>query len=250
MLLVCAAGEIVIRAVVMDTRGGFVAYMLLTNWATVFLLGTYFGQRPLTPTPLPLRERGRGKGAPRPGRPAVLLGCVLGLVLLLTVWPALWNGLIVEPSFPFKLLGVGSWAANLAVTSAAVSAVYLFYTALTYGLARWLPDLAIVRFFSRNTLIIFIVHMPLFYLWSTFDLWAVPYRLARMPLRLVVCFLLPAVASELIYRVVRPKALRDKLRLLWLSPKPGHGLLNRQDAESAKRRREKEEKELPGVQSG
>jgi peptidoglycan/LPS O-acetylase OafA/YrhL len=209
MLLLVVLGEIGTRAALMETRGLFVAYMLLTNWATTFLLGTYFGQR---------------KEAPRPGGWLLPLGCALGLGLLVLGWPAAGNGLVKERSFPFMRLGAGSGAADLAVTAAAVSALYLLYTALTYGLVRRLPDLAVVRFFARNTLIIFIIHMPIFYWTRSFTLWAAPDPLARVALRLVLCFLLPAVASELIYRVVRPRALRDKLRLLCLSPRPGRGL--------------------------
>jgi peptidoglycan/LPS O-acetylase OafA/YrhL len=38
--------EVAIRAVLWPRAGGYVAYMLLTNWMTPFLLGVYAGRRP------------------------------------------------------------------------------------------------------------------------------------------------------------------------------------------------------------
>src|SRR5262249_6261203 len=158
---------------------------------------TYYGQRP----------------EPRPSSLWQPLSCVLGLSVLVTAWPWLLNRLLNKHANPFTLFEVGPPVAALLATSAAVTALYFLYTWFTYHLARLLPDLAVVRFFARNTLIIFIVHMPIFYdfgIRDRTDQWT-SYSLARLGLRLLFCLVLPAVASETIFRLVRPKVLRDWL---------------------------------------
>jgi fucose 4-O-acetylase-like acetyltransferase len=208
MILLAGLAEIVIRATLMETRGLYVAYVLLPNWATVFLLGLFYGQRQEETPPAGL---------------ALRLGCAIGLGLLVSVWPEFLNGWLKKESFdgeffPFKRFQVDPAVAELGVTSVAVTALYLFYTWLTFQLTRRLPDFALVRFVARNTLIIFIVHMPIYVDFGIRDRtieWT-SNPLARLGLRLLFCLVLPAVGSEIICRLVRPKALRDRLWRLYV----------------------------------
>jgi hypothetical protein len=209
MIVLAGLAEIVLRATVMETCGFFTAYMLLPNWITVFLLGTYYGQC---------------KESPRPGRLWQPLSCAVALGLLVTVWPWLVNDrLLTKHSNPFTLLEVGSPVAALLATSAAVTAIYVLYTWFTYHLARRLPDVGVVRFFACNTLLIFISHMPIFFgieSVSSGTEWGAAHPWVLVALRLALCFVLPAVVSEVLYRVIQPRALRDKLRLLCRRRKP------------------------------
>jgi hypothetical protein len=218
MLVLAALGEIAVRATVMETCGFFTAYMLLPNWIMVFLVGTYYGQRPEEPRQVGL---------------ALPLAGVAGLSLLIGVWPWLLNRFLNTHANPFTLFETGSPVAALLATSAAVTVLYLLYTLFTYHVVVRLPDFAVVRFFARNTLVIFIVHMPL-YSWTqtSIDEWFSHYLL-RTAARLFFYLLLPAVASELLYRLIQPKVLREKLHRLWRGRKSKQELATTAEARTA-----------------
>jgi hypothetical protein len=200
-LLSLSAGlEILICMVLMEGRGLYTAYMVLPNWATVFLLGMYYGQQHEESAPV---------------RRAGLVYYLAGLGTLLIVWPALINPLIEKRSFPFMRFGVGPDFVNLGLTSVTATFLYVAYTWLAYQITRRFSERAVVQFFARNTLIVFIAHMPVYH--------AVNYMLARrihshgalVAVRLLACWLGLAVLSEGICRLIQPKRLRDKLwRLL------------------------------------
>lgn len=193
MLAATCVVEVLLRAALAETRGLFVAYMALSNWATVFLLGLYCGQRD---------EEAPGSG------PARWIG---GLALLVVAWRLVAGPWVARDSFPFMDLSVGPRAIDVVVRSSAVSFVYVAYTWMTYQVTRRLPASAVARFFARNTLIIFIAHMPVFYaLEGTLAPRTVNVAV-RVVVRFTVCFLGLAALSEMILRTVRPKHLRDEL---------------------------------------
>jgi hypothetical protein len=92
--------------------------------------------------------------------------------------------------------------------SVGVSIVYTAFTWLAYDLARRLREHAVIRFMARNTLFVFIAHMPVYYLliwlWQG---WAVDYWV-KAALRLVICFPALALVSEACGRLVKPRTLR------------------------------------------
>jgi hypothetical protein len=186
-----AVAEVVVRAALIEAAGLFVAYMALPNWATVFLLGLYFGQRHET------------------ARPADLAPCVLLLGLLLVAWPALGGSLWPHHAFPFKRSPAGGRWVGLGLTSAAVTSLYVGYTWLAYQLTSRFRARAWVGFFARNTIIIFIAHMPLFYglqeLIGGWPTWP------RGALEFTACFVGLALLSELVCRLISPKHLRDTI---------------------------------------
>ncbi len=137
--------EVVIRAAIVSTGADFVAYMLLTNWLTVFLLGAWFGQR---------------EGSGRSDRKGFLL-YLAALIVLLLLWPGFASRFDPLPDFPFNFLQVGAGNISWLLTSASVTFLYLAHTWLVFELTSRLGDVALVRFFSRNTLFVFIVHLPL-----------------------------------------------------------------------------------------
>jgi peptidoglycan/LPS O-acetylase OafA/YrhL len=195
MLIPVVLAEILIRGYLMEAVGLFAAYMLVTNWATVFLLGLICGHR-------------------APEEPPRATHLVLPLVvvgLLVAAWPRIARPLLDPvPSFPFRRFTTGSILVDLGVTSAAVTLLYTAYTWSIYRITSRLRDWAPVRFFARNTLFIFIAHMPVYFALQP----PLASRVGRNPavvILFLVCFVGLALVSEAIHRVLRPSILRDRV---------------------------------------
>jgi hypothetical protein len=106
-------------------------------------------------------------------------------------------------------VGSGTWS-SLFVISVCASAVYLAYTVAIYAVATTLPASAVARFFARNTVIVFIAHMPVYYLmeWLLVPVTAYP---VRVTVEFFTCFVVLAVMSEVLRGVIRPDVLRERL---------------------------------------
>ena len=110
--------EILARAMLVGTLGGFVGYMMVPNWITVFLAGMCTGQhRDVEPE-------------------ASVPGLLTVTAALAIVWAVSVPAFVAERSIPFMRLGHGSESLTLAITSACVSFLYLSYTWLTYQITR------------------------------------------------------------------------------------------------------------------
>ncbi len=149
MLLAWLPLSIAARSVLIVGPGQYVAYMLISNWVTVFLLGMLSAE---TPPQESTDEPARW------GNLATVLG--LGFALLV-IWPACVNAMSFDKGFPFRLIQLDSSFASLLGTSMLVELIYMLGTIFVFRLALMLPRLSIVEFFARNTLVIFIFHMPL-----------------------------------------------------------------------------------------
>lgn len=147
MIAAAVAVEIPVRALLVAYAGPYVAYMLFTNWTAVFLLGMYHGQQGAE----------RNGGAYR----AVLPACVLAAGLVVSALAFRFVGVV--PTFPFMTVAGGSEALAAAVVSSGASALYLGTTALVFAVSSHLVAPAAVRFISRNSLVVFLVHMPVFF---------------------------------------------------------------------------------------
>ena len=193
--------EIVARAVLVGTLGGFVGYMMVPNWITVFLAGMWYGQ----PAPSGVeKHRDVESSVSVPGMLTVTAALAI-------VWAVFVPAFVSERSIPFMRLGHGSDAFTLAVTSACVSFLYLSYTWLTYTVTSCVKAPALVRVVARNTVIVFIAHMPVFYLLETRLSGWTTSRPLQVIVRLTVCFVALVLASEAIRRLVKPTALRDRI---------------------------------------
>ncbi len=192
MLVVSCVAEVAIRAWLIETWGLFVAYMALPNWATVFLLGSYYGQKE--------------PGETLQTRPAPWL---IGSLLILLAWTLIASPWVSAYSFPFMTMTIRSRSVSLVMGSAAASLVYVGLTWMAFQVTRRLESSRVVEFLARNTLIIFIAHMPLYYLLrGPLGRWTDSYPLKVLILS-VACFPMLAAVSELFVRLVRPRALRD-----------------------------------------
>jgi hypothetical protein len=141
LVLLC---EITIRSIFIEFERLFTGYMLISNWITVFLLGMYMHQQ---------KDNHNNIKA--------LLVILLWTILLFT-WASLLNPLNITKSFPFRLPAEHATLISSIALSVAISFVYLSNTLLAVNLFSRIPANRVVRFFSRNTIFIFIGHMPLY----------------------------------------------------------------------------------------
>jgi fucose 4-O-acetylase-like acetyltransferase len=198
MLAVSLPVEILVRAFLVGEAGNFIAYMLFSNWASVFLLGAILGQAP------PKANTGT-RGRSGIAVPAAALGAMI------VVWPLLMDRTVVERTFPFMKLGFGLSQVDAVLTSACVSGLYLVMAWLVFLVTRQSSTPTWVRFLARNTLIVFIAHMPVFFLLDALLSTTIPAYGPRSMIHVVVGLPGLALLSEGVWRVVRPRALRDTI---------------------------------------
>jgi len=196
VLIAAVLLEIVVRALLFDTAGRFVAYMLLSNWLTPLLLGAWYGQR---------------SGAAGPERSIGAWPAALGLVGGLVLWAAVAERLPFVYEFPFMKLAVGSALVGSLLVSILTSMLYVGVTWLTFQAVLTLPAPAPVRFVARNSLIIFLAHMPLYYVMEPALTPLIDSRLVRSVLYALACVIGLGLLSEALHWLVNPRGLRDRL---------------------------------------
>jgi peptidoglycan/LPS O-acetylase OafA/YrhL len=177
--------EVAIRAVLWPWAGGYVAYMLLTNWMTPFLLGVAAGRRP--------------DDARYPAWTTVVAAVAVSLPLL--------SGLVwtYDTDFPFRGLPAAGALAPL-VTSLGVTMLYVGATWLAFRVATTLRRSAAVELLSAQTIVVFVAHMPVYYaLSAVIGHW--PRALRAVPL-ILACYPALALAGVWLYRWLRPAALK------------------------------------------
>ena len=213
MIIAVVIVEVLTRVVLMQSVGDYIAYMLLTNWLGVFLLGQYAGQRALA------RASETQANARQPLR---WLSPVALFALVGTWWFAGQSLTNLELRFPFRLVLLEDNITSLLVTSTCISVGYLLMTWLVSRSAAQLPHSRLAEFFARNTLIVFIVHMPLIYALAPLLYPLVSPGPLRILMNTVCFYVLPSLGSELIRRVVAPRHWRDVVlrRLQALAPRP------------------------------
>lgn len=189
LLVAVLIGEIVIRAVLMQWAGNYIAYMLLPNWATAFLLGVWYGQQQRTSTSL--------SG----------LSALAALIVFFAVWVPISHRLPLDDSFPFMRPLSGSILGLIGV-SALVSMLYVGVTWLAFAVTSRSQAPAAVRFIARNTLIVFLAHMPVYYLLVSEFAARIPNRSLRATLFMIICLPGLALVSEGVRYLIRPRELR------------------------------------------
>lgn len=196
VLIAAVLIEVVSRAVLIDTAGRFVAYMLLSNWLTPLLLGAWYGQR-------------SGPAGPRPSIGPWLAALALtgGLIL----WAAVAERLPFVYEFPFMKLAVGNALVGSLLVSVITSALYVGVTWLTFQAVLAFSAPAPVRFVARNSLIIFLAHMPLYYVMEPALTPLLDSRLLRSVLYAVACVIGLGLLSEALHWLVNPRGLRERL---------------------------------------
>jgi hypothetical protein len=191
VLLPVLLAEIGIRALILEAGRPFTAYMMVSNWMSVFLLGYLLAG---------LRDR---------VRPAIGLALLALWLAALLVWQTLHHGMAFDSSFPTRY--ARGTDLPMAVISVLVSALYLVNTLFAFFVFRRFRAPWPVRFIARHTLLIFILHMPLIYasakwVYSLSDDFWVQRSSLIVGVLLALC-----LVSELVHRVLPTQALRDGL---------------------------------------
>ncbi|MCU7555375.1 acyltransferase [Alteromonas sp. ASW11-19] len=208
-LVVAFILENIIRMSLLNAGVPFIAYMLFPNWLTVFLLGHYLHQHT--------------------DKPSLKLAAIVGAtwVLVAAGWSNVMNGITVGDGFPFRSLFVEEqWAIPL--QSLLISATYFISTWLFFQMARCLPESRVVKFFARNTIIIFIIHLPIiFAIYPTYYAWLDTFGippLAQQLSLIVFIYWGCAMVSEWITRALRLERWREplwkRLQLKWFRARP------------------------------
>lgn len=181
--------EIAVRAVTSSGAGLYVAYQSVFNWLTPLVLGLWLGTD----------ER-------KPNGRAFALALLVAMFWTLGVHTLEWS-----PDFPFMAPLAWPEISGWLVTATAVSTGYAIHALLAFhGLGR-LPSGRPVRFFARNTPLVFIGHMPVFYAMEATLGGMMPQQVLAL-LEFAVGFVGLALVSE----VIRPRVER----LLELFPRP------------------------------
>jgi peptidoglycan/LPS O-acetylase OafA/YrhL len=184
---ILAVLEVAIRSWLLARGLTFVPYALLTNWLTVYCLGSLWG---------------RGDRLVRqPTSALAILVITAGAYSLLPV--------LVE-EFPFYLPESPS-AGQLLLTSAVVTLLYTsaaLTSAQVFSFAgERVP--AIIQWIADHTLVIFLAHMPVYYV-----LLPIAQRNLgewRVLVLLVACVVVPAALSMAVRRLVDLQRLREQL---------------------------------------
>ena len=195
LIAAVAIVEIAVRAALMDRAGDFVAYMNVSNWMTVFLIGAWHGAEE--------RLSGMGQSWWGPG---------LTLVAAVSAWSVLAGRVVVMDSFPLMRLALtGMPPVDLLLTSASVTFLYGTITLLTIATVRSLPAPDAVRYVARNTVIVFIGHMPIYFaLQPMLREWTGSYWMT-VAIQMLPCYFGLLWLSECVRRAVRPVVLRDRM---------------------------------------
>ena len=135
-----------------------------------------------------------------------------GLIATVTGWFVLTRTAIpFVGTFPFMSLAAVEGPGGALIVSLLVSVIYVGATELVYRSFWPLAAPRAVRFIARNTLIIFLVHMPLYTAVLPVMLrWSIG-PVARSAILFVLCLPGLAVLSEGIRWVVRPRQLRERI---------------------------------------
>ncbi len=192
--------EIVVRASLIYQDLDFVAYMTLPNWLTIFVLGSYLHQKKDT---------------------SFTLSTVLMLVAwaaLLALWASPLNNLIAPKSFPFREISnvenLHTWGPSFA-RSVLISFIYILNTIVFFELLRRVPYNKVVGFFARNSLITFIVHMPLIYATNKFFYNTFETEWVAQWLMIAFIFIGCALISEVFNKIINLSYLQTKAWSIW-----------------------------------
>ena len=189
IMLVC---EISIRSILLATDKEMIAYMLLPNWGTIFLLGVMAANKRDVTNAFPL---------------FYLMPLWL---IIFALWAFVTSPFNFDVSFPFRAI-TSSVPFSTVVESVLVTLVYSLHTLLFFSIARRLPRLSLVQFFSRNTLIIFIAHMPVIYGGSSFVYSLFDEIIVKKTILIFFVYVGIAVVSEIIMKILNINALKERI---------------------------------------
>jgi peptidoglycan/LPS O-acetylase OafA/YrhL len=193
MVAAAAAIEILYRAAMLDTGALYRTYMMLPNWITVFLFGMFMHDRTQENSRVPL------------------LIYALSLVCLVMAWDLNARSVAFDAAFPFRnSITITGWD-GLLMRAASVTFLYVVYTWLVFEITRRLQESAIVGFFARHTLFIFVAHMPILFALQQFLPKVIFNYWYRVAISVLILYVGLAFVSEWIIRKLQLGMVRDTL---------------------------------------
>jgi hypothetical protein len=183
--------ELFFRAtlIYMDTL--FIAYMTVPNWITVFLFGMYMRET---------KDKQSHQG---------LAFYIAAWVIFTGIWAFASSYLEVGRRFPFRSIKVASDLYNAVFESTCISILYLghcyFFVSVFQRITANFP----VRFFSRNTIIVFIMHMPFYAVAEPIASLFVASGWGKRLIIVMIMFVGLSALSELLSRLIHVDKLRD-----------------------------------------
>lgn len=193
ILLVSLIFEILIRALLISNDSIYIAYMSLPNWLTLFLFGVYMCKK---------QDNASSNG---------LTYLLLGWVTFTGLWAVLLNTSDITGRFPFRDLQLAAGFTGSLTTSIAISMVYLTHTAFFVAVFSKIKAGNLVRFFSRNTIIVFIGHMPLYFVLEPLVRQVFPGGWSKRLCIVLIMFVGLSLLSELLRKVVNVEDIRNRL---------------------------------------
>jgi hypothetical protein len=192
LIFAVSVGEVLVRAFLIREAGLFVAYMALSNWLSVLLFGILAGRQ-------------------APEDEAVFAARSLWLAPLILLWPIAAS--FVQWRLTFPLMGIAGLdpVSGTLTVAIATSIVYVGFTLGMYGVTRRLPRSAFVQFLARNTVVVFIAHMPVYYILEYLLQGIVTGYGPRVTLEFLICLPGLALCSEYLRRLLPPAVLRDRI---------------------------------------
>jgi hypothetical protein len=204
MVAAAAVTEICYRATMLDTGALYRTYMMLPNWITVFLFGMFMHDRT------------------QETRRVSLLIYALSLVCLVVAWDLAARGVTFDAAFPFRnstSITLTGWS-GLVMRAASVTFLYVIYTWLVFEITRRLKEYAMVRFFARQTLFIFVAHMPILFALQRFLPQFIFNYWYRVMISMLILYVGLAFVSEWIIRKFQLGIVRDTLWRIVQSERP------------------------------
>jgi len=188
--------ENIVRCIFMAWEKDFIAYMLLPNWLTIFLLGMY------------LHDRRQLKTSP------YIFVLIMAWLITITLQTYFANLIGFDHPFPFRNMDINSQL-TVPVESLLISATYIVHTLFFFEIARRLPGHSVISFFARATLITVIIHIPII-----FETHQYFYKLfaSEDVARIVFIFVIyigTAMVSEIIHKFIDIKVISEKFWLFF-----------------------------------
>jgi hypothetical protein len=169
-LLIALGTEIFVRAGWLGLQRDYNAYMSVTNWISVFLMGRLAGEHAsILDTAAPTSTAASQWGPPKASWPIAVLAATM-----LLGNHAIVQSLGITHSNPFGRIPTKSQLISALVTSTHITFLYLAFTAIVVCLLARAPENRSIRFLASNTLWVFLCHMPV-------RDWLTPYYYSLIP---------------------------------------------------------------------
>jgi hypothetical protein len=136
---------------------------------------------------------------------------LIGWAIILFIWASITNLVSLTQSFPFRTLPNWGAVQNGLTISAAISFVYISNTYMAVKFFSLIPANRIVRFFSRNTIIVFIGHMPLYDVAEPIARIFVESGWGKRSIIVFIMYVGLAVVSELLHKILNIDKMKKNL---------------------------------------